>query len=320
MHQRTVTAFCLCLALSASCTYGQLTLRPDVKLPELPGFRPLPKASPAFSRQIAAIVKKAGLDVHTPAEKNADKVEEWSSICVVDISDIRHPRVGGWEMENFLYPASTYKMYVVGEAIRQVCAGERKLDDITTIAAHNLRGDSVLTSGSRVSLSEILRLVCQYSDNTAANLAIDIVDRQRASALLRAMGCRGSDITRKFVPRSKEDDGYTSVPGTETCALHYATFLWATETGAIGGGRGRGLIKAYLSMIETNADRMRAGLPPSATVYSKTGEWENFTAEAGIVEDGPTRYIICVMTAMPREEAAPRMAEFTRQVHKLLKK
>ena len=300
--------------------YGQLTLRPDVRLPDLPGFRPLPKPDPAFSAQVASIVTSAGLDALTPASNNADNEDERSSICIVDISDIGHPRVGGWQMENFVYPASTYKMYVVGEAIRQVCAGERSLDDVTTIAPHNLRDDSRLTADSRVSLSEILRLICQYSDNTAANVAIDIVDRQRASALLRAMGCRGSDITRKFLPRSREDDGYTSVPGTATCALHYATFLWATETGAIGGGRGRGLIKAYLSTIVTNNDRVRAGLPPSATVYSKTGEWENFTAEAGIVEDGPTRYIICVMTAMPREKAAPRIAEFTCQVHALLKR
>jgi len=297
---------------------AQLTLRADVVIPDLPGFRPLPPPDPVFERQIADLVRKAGLDEHTSATDNPDNEEEWSSVCVVDIRDITNPRVGGWEAENFVYPASTYKMYVVGEAVRQVCAGERSLDDLTTVAAHNVRSDSRLTTGQTVTLSEILRLVSQYSDNTAANVAIDIVDRQRASALLRAMGCEGSDVTRKFLPRSLEDDGYTTVPGTVTSARHLATFLWAVETGAIGGGRGRGLIKGYLGTNVANKERLRAALPATATIYSKTGEWNIFVSEAGIVEDGPVRYIICVLTAMPLAKSAPRIAAFGRMVHELL--
>jgi hypothetical protein len=135
---------------------------------------------------------------------------------------------------------------------------------------------------------------------------------------MRALGCNGSDITRKFLPRTLEDDGYSTVPGTVTCARHLATFLWAVETGAIGGGRGRGLIKGYLATNVANRERLRAGLPESATIYSKTGEWNIFVSEAGIVEDGPVRYIICVLTAMPMAKSAPRIAAFGRMVHSLL--
>jgi beta-lactamase class A len=299
---------------------AQLVLRPDIRVPELPGFHPLPAADGGFSREIEVIVKESKLDEMTPADKNPDNEDEWSSICVVDLSDVTRPRVGEWKGDNFIYPASTYKMYVLGEAIRQVCAGDRSLDDATTVAARNVRSDSRLTTGQVVSLSEVLRLMCAYSDNTAANVAIDTVDRQRASALMRALGCAGSDITRKFLSRTLEDAEYTTVPGMMTCARHAATFLWAVEAAAIGGGKGRGLIKAYLAMNETNAHRTRAGLPPSATVCSKTGEWNTFTSEAGIVEDGPTRFIICVFTAVPGKVAAPRIAQFTRGVHELLGK
>lgn len=305
--------------LMTSGAHAQLTLRPEIKLPELPGFRPLPEPDAEFTSAVAELVKKVGLDEITPAAANPDNEDESASICVVDISDVREPRVGEWQGENFVYPASTYKMYVLGEAIRQVCAGERSLDDPTTVATHNVRSDSRLTTGQVVSLSEVLRLMSQYSDNTAANVAIDTVDRQRASALLRAMGCIGSDITRKFLPRSREDAGYTTVPGTASSARHLATFLWAVETAAVGGGRGRGLIKSYLAMNVQNAQRFRAGLPASATIYSKTGEWDTFTSEAALVEDGPTRYIICILTALPNEKAAPRMAAFARGIHEMLK-
>jgi len=305
---------CLVLSVAVVCP-AQLQLRPDVILPDLPGFRPLPEPDDAFSDEIAVLVKETGLDELTPADTNPDKEDEWSSICVVDLSDLDRPRVGGWKMDNFVYPASTYKLYVLGEAIRQALAGEHTLDDALTVKDHNARSDSRLEAGQEVSVSEVLRLMMQYSDNTAANEAIDLVDRQRASALLRAMGLRGSDVTRKYLSRTQEDDGYSTVPGTTSSAHHFATFLWAAETGAIGGGRGRGLIKAYMAMNETGKNRLRAGLPESATLYSKTGTWNIFTSEVGIVEDGETRYILCILTAQKSDVAEPRIGEFTKKLH-----
>lgn len=297
---------------------AQLTLRDDVTTPTLHGFRPLPAPDAAFSAKLEPLVKAAHLDEMTPAKDNPDEEDEWSSICVVDLRPAV-PKVGAWKGDNFVYPASTYKMYVLGEAIRQVTEGEKTLDDKLTVAEHNVREDSRLKANDVVTLSEVLRWMSQFSDNTAANVAIDAVDRQRASALLRAMGLRGSDITRKYLPRDREDPGYAKVPGTTTCALHQATFLYAVETGAIGGGTGRGLIKAYLATCETGKERFRAGLPPSATLFHKTGEWNTFTAEAAIVEDGTVRYILCVMTAMPEEKAAPRMADFAKRVHEMMR-
>ncbi|MBN1475303.1 serine hydrolase [Candidatus Sumerlaeota bacterium] len=311
-----VALLLICIAVQGS--HAQLTLRPDVEIPALPAFRPLPPMDLALTAELRTIVEAADLNVMTPADQNPDGVDEWSSICLVDLRDLADPRLASWQARNLVYPASTYKLYVMGEAIRQVCEGEMTLDDVFVVEEHNVRGGSRLTAGQQVTLSEVLRLMMQYSDNTAANVAIDIVDRQRASALLRAMGCFGSDITRKYLSRSLEDEGYADVPGTESSALHFATFLWAAETGAIGGGRGRGLIRGYLSMVETGTERMRAGLPDSATLMSKTGTWDTFSSECGIIEDGETRYILCVMTALPSDVANPRIADLTRRVHALM--
>ncbi|MFH0793567.1 MAG: serine hydrolase [bacterium] len=305
---------------SALTSHAQLTLRPDVAIPKLNDFHPLPAPDSEFTSQIAALVKKAGLDEKTPASQNPDKEDEWSSICVVDISDINHPRVGGWEQENFVYPASSYKLYVLGETIRRVVEGTISLDDVITVKERNVRSGSRLSAGQKVTVSEVLRLMMTYSDNTAANEAIDLVDRQRASALLRAMGLKGSDITRKYLTRTLEDDGYTTVPGTTSSALHFATFLWAVENGAIGGGRGRGLIKGYMAMNQTAPNRIRGGLPDSATLYTKTGSWNTFTSEVAIVEDRGERYIVCILTALPTDKAEPRITVFVRDLHAMLQR
>jgi len=306
------------LCISSFCLAAETTT-PTMTTPTAPGFKPLPPPDAAFQKQIEELVVKAQLDEHTPASQNPDNEEEWASICVVDLADINAPRVGGWQQENFVYPASTYKMYVLGEAIRQVCDDKLSLDRTTTISTNNFRGDDGLAAESTATLSEVLHQMCMYSSNTAANVAIDTIDRRNASAMLKSLGCIGSDITRKYLPRSREDAEFKSAPGTVSNALHFATFLYAAETGAIGGGRGRALIKGYLGTNVQNSGRTRAGLPDSASIYSKTGEWDTFTAEAALIEDGKVRYIIVMLTAMPQKKAEPRMAAFVKSVHELLK-
>ncbi|MCC6546510.1 serine hydrolase [Candidatus Sumerlaeota bacterium] len=290
-----------------------------VEIPKLENFKPLPAPDKDFSSRLEAAVKAAGLDHMTPADQNSDEEDEWSSICLVDLSDPLKPRVAGWKEDNFVYPASTYKMYVLGEVIREVVDGKISLDDEVTAKKHNLRGDTKLKEDQKYTVSEILRLVETYSDNSAANEAIDLVGRKNATALMWALGCKGSEITRKYLPRNIEDPGYSNIVSTTTCAQHLATFLWAVESGAIGGGRGRGLIKSYMAMDQTDGKRFRAGLPKSATTFSKTGWFSNFTSEVAIVEDGKTRYILCALTAEPEETADAKLAKLAENVHAMMK-
>ena len=72
-------------------------------------------------------------------------------------------------------------------------------------------------------------------------------------------------------------------------------------------------------MIDTAKERIRAGLPESATLYSKSGTWNTFTSEVAIVEDGDLRYIVCILTALPSDKANPRIAAFIHSLHKELK-
>ncbi|MEO8377488.1 MAG: hypothetical protein ABI579_07440, partial [Candidatus Sumerlaeota bacterium] len=101
-----------------------------VEIPKLENFKPLPAPDKKFSKKLEAIVKEVGLDQMTPADKNSDKEDEWSSICLVDLSDPTDPKVAGWKEDNFIYPASTYKMYVFGEVVREIVEGKISLDDV----------------------------------------------------------------------------------------------------------------------------------------------------------------------------------------------
>lgn len=290
-----------------------MELHPDVEIPTLSNFTPLPDEDADFSARLELLVKEAGLDLITPASESPGNVDEMSSICLVDLRDLSNPRVAGWNADHFVYPASTYKMYVMAEAIRQVVAGEMNLDDVHPVKEHNVRGGAGPDAGTPMTISETLRLTMQYSNNTTANEIIDIVDRQRASALMHALGCQGSEITRKYLPRTLEDEGYEDAPGTVTSARHLATFLWGVEQGAIGGGKGRGLIKGYLATNDRG--RFYKGLPESATIHSKTGWWNIYTSEAALIEDGETRYILAVLSVYPTAIADEKLARLATLVH-----
>ncbi|MBX3729103.1 MAG: serine hydrolase [Candidatus Sumerlaeia bacterium] len=309
----------LTLPLLAACAHrnaspAPMTIQPMVEssLEGFGGFRPLPPEDPALNARLAALVAEVGLAEPTRLD---DGTEERSSICVVDLRDPLRPRVAGWNAEAFVYPASSYKLYVLGEAIRQVGVGTLDLQNRHVVAEHNVRAGSRLAANEEPTLSEVLRLMMMYSDNTAANVAIDIVDRENATALMHAMGCQGSEITRKYLPRTSEDPGYVDARGTVSSARHFATFIYAVENGCIGGGKGRGLIKGYMSTVIPAQERFGPGLPASATIYAKGGWWSTYTSQASLIEDGETKYILCVLTAQRSNDASPRMAELARGVH-----
>lgn len=315
---RSLLSAALLVAMAAVVPADRPTmeLRSDVEIPELSAFAPLPPSAPDFSEKLRVLVEAAGLDEVATAEASPNNNDQVASIALVDLRDPSNPVVADWNGDAFVYPASTYKMYVAAEAIRRVVAGDMSLDDTHEITPHNVRGTSGPAAGAPMSLSEIIRLTMQYSDNTTANELIDIVDRHKASALMHALGCHGSEITRKFLPRNLEDEGYEDIMGTVTSGRHLAKFLWGVEQGAIGGGKGRGLIKGYLAMNDRG--RFYRGLPESATIHSKTGWWNIYTSEAAIIEDGDIRYILCVLSVQNTSVADERMAKLAAGVHAML--
>lgn len=78
------------------------------------------------------------------------------------------------------FPASTQKIYVLGEVYRQYALGELNPYEtyVTLTNADKVPGAGIIVGypeGSVFSVDELVNLVVIYSDNTAANLLIDLV-------------------------------------------------------------------------------------------------------------------------------------------------
>jgi len=191
------------------------------------------KQSKSFNAQLKAIVHEVGLDSTYDAGEDG---KEQISFAVIDLSG-KQPVLGGVNFDNFIYPASVYKMYVAMEVLKQISGGEYSLyqpyvvrspNDVDRSREIDYDPRPLLKNGDTVTINYLLDLMITRSDNSAANCLIDVANRKRINQTMHDYNWYGSEVTRKFLKRSFEDPGYDTVRSTETCALHAADFMYKT--------------------------------------------------------------------------------------------
>jgi beta-lactamase class A len=248
------------------------------------------------------------------------------SLAVIDLNH-GNPRFGGVHPDNFIYPASVYKMYVAAEILRQVSRGDYALTRQVAVAAHNAVDGAreilsdprpLLHAGDTVTINYLLDLMITRSDNSAANCLIDVARRENINDLLHEYGWQGSEVTRKFLKRKFENAGYDTVRGTETCALHAADFMYRITTNQLVNPWVSQQMKALLGR-QLDMSKLSPGLPPGAMFYHKTGWFSFWTNDVGIVDDGRTRYIIACFVPVREAEVGEKMKELSGRIFDLLR-
>lgn len=275
-----------------------------------------------FDEALKMIVAEVGLDtIFNVGESDGERI----SFAVIDLNDDM-PLFGGVYYDNFIYPASVYKMYVAMEILKQASAGRFSLLEQYVVQAPNdvdktkeiaFDPRPLLTHGDTVTLHYLLDLMITRSDNSAANCLIDVADRPNINLTMLRHGWGGSEVTRKFLKRSLEDPGYATIRGTETCALHAADFMYRVYT--------RTLVNPWVSMkmqsflaLQLDTTKLSPGLPDNAMFFHKTGWWSSYTHDTGIVDDGKIRYIISLFTPVREEQVRPRLQALAERVHRLI--
>jgi len=147
---------------------------------------------------------------------------------------------------------------------------------------------------------------------------IDLAKRENINALIHAYKWDGSEVTRKFLSRRFEDPGYEKIRGTETCAQHAADFLYLIETNRLVNPWVSMQLKSLLAR-QLDDTKYASGLPPNTMFYHKTGWYSFWTNDAGIVDDGHTRYIIACFLPLKEEEALPKFRILASKIHHLIR-
>ncbi|MDE3057458.1 MAG: serine hydrolase [Bacteroidota bacterium] len=276
-----------------------------------------------FSAKLHGIVSELGLD------KNFDVGEdgiEQISFAVVDLTS-GTPHLGGVHFDNFIYPASVYKMYVAAEVLDQVSQGKYFLTSPFIVKSPNdvdkspeLAWDPrpLLKNGDTVTVNYLLDLMITRSDNSAANCLIDLARRENINALIHRYHWDGSEVTRKFLSRAYEDSGYATIRGTETCALHAADFMYRIEINQLVNPWVSMQMKALLGR-QLDTTKLSTGLPVNTMFYHKTGWYSYWTNDVGIVDGGTVRYIIACFLPINEEDARPKMKVLSEKVYEAIR-
>ncbi|MEO8399676.1 MAG: serine hydrolase [Ignavibacteriaceae bacterium] len=277
----------------------------------------------SLSDSLFTIVKEAGLDgTYDVGEDGTEQI----SFAVIDLNGDK-PILGGVNYDNFIYPASVYKMYAGMEVLRQVSNNDfslyknyvvRSPNDVDKSKEINYDPRPLLKNGDTVTINYLLDLMITRSDNSAANCIIDIATRDSINKTMHDNNWYGSEVTRKFLSRKVEDPGYDTIRSTETCALHAADFMYKIFTNKLINPWVSMQMKSFLGR-QLDTTKLSQGLPSSAMFYHKTGWWSYYTNDVGIVDDGNIKYIIALFTPIREEEVRPKLKEVSKKVYELIK-
>ena len=278
----------------------------------------------SFSDSLNAIVKSVGLDsTFNVGEDGTEQI----SFAVIDMNGPK-PVLGGVNYDNFIYPASVYKMYVAMTILSEISDGDYFLTTPYIVKSPNdvdrtkeIAWDPrpLLKDGDTVTINYLLDLMITRSDNSAANCLIDVATRDSINNLMHKYNWYGSEVTRKYLSRKYEDPAYKTIRGTETCALHAADFMYRIYTNRLINPWVSMQMKALLGR-QLDTTKISTGLPPNAMFYHKTGWWSYWTNDVGIVDNGKIKYIIACFTPVEEDRVRPAFKIISSEVYNLIER
>jgi beta-lactamase class A len=201
--------------------------------------------------------------------------------------------------------ASTIKIPVMVEVFKQLAAGSFDLNTRVRLQKSDKDWGSGDLAGARVGnsypVSRLLRLMIDVSDNTATNMLIRLVGRQRINAEMDDLGLthtRLTDFIRSTGPRirwalrsSPADMAYLLTKMAKSQLIDE----WSSREmiAILRGQRHNGLLPQPL--------------PAGTAIAHKTGTLHDTLNDVGIVYLGEQPYVIAVMTTdLPTLEAGRR--------------
>ena len=311
----------LIFTLLIACSFSSVRAQSKPSGVKLPSYYLQQKTFTDSLQQIIADVNLNG--TYDAGDDGMEKI----SFAVIDLSGTR-PVIGGVDMDNFIYPASVYKIYVAMEILKQVSNGQHSLFEKYVVKSPNDVDKSseiswdprpLLKAGDTVTIDYLLDLMITRSDNSASNCLIDIADRKNINKTMHEYGWYGSEVTRKFLSRKVEDPGYDTIKSTMTNALHAADFMYKVSKNELVNPWVSQQLKVLLGR-QLDTTKLATGLPPNAMFYHKSGWWSYFTNDVGIVDYGHVKYIIALFTPITEMEVRPRMKEVSARVYELMKR
>lgn len=209
--------------------------------------------------------------------------------------------------------ASNIKLFILITAYQQVNEGKLNLNDKYTLKdSDKVDGTGEIrnmSSGSEISMQDLLEDMMEDSDNTAANIVIrQLSGMDKVNAQIKKIGAKDTKLERMLMDTDALKDGkdnYTSVADLGMVLKKiYNHQMVSTKYD-----------NAMLDILKKNNNHTKLphDLPEEATVYNKTGEFDDYGVEndAAIFGNNKGSFVIVVMSQDgSRDEQIKKMNSF----------
>jgi beta-lactamase class A len=197
--------------------------------------------------------------------------------------------------ENEVVPsASLIKIPIMMEVLRQVNDEKLSLSQRIVVKDDVKVPYSILNlleSGNSYTLKDVLTLMIIQSDNTAANILMDIVGMDNVNRYITSLGLKNTVLQRKMIDAEARKAGREN----KTTALEMAKLLEIIYRGAEADNPSSLLMKKIL-LNQLDNSMMRLYTPDDIAIAHKTGDLDGISHDAGIVYLKNTDYIFCNLT------------------------
>lgn len=198
--------------------------------------------------------------------------------------------------ENEVFPsASLIKLVVMGEVLRKADKGEITLDDKILVSDDIIvRGDGILKyldPGHKFSVRELITLMIIISDNTAANVLIDLAKIDDVNKFSKDLGLNNTVLNRKMMDFKAAKEGKENV----TSAADICTLLEKIYSGDLVSQSASKFMIDTMKRQRVNG-RIDMFLPEGIVLAHKTGTLDKLEHDAGILYGDKSDCVMCILT------------------------
>jgi beta-lactamase class A len=191
--------------------------------------------------------------------------------------------------------ASMVKVPIMIACFKAAEEGRISLQDVLKVKpADKTRGSGNLRaspSGTPVTVEKLVELMITSSDNTAANMLIDLLGFEYLGTTFRSLGLEHTNLSRKMMDFRSRRNGIENY----TTPREMAGILEKIYEGTCVSPGVSAKCLAILKDQKVN-DRIPRYLPRTVCVAHKTGLENGVCHDAGIVFSGHGNVLICILT------------------------
>ncbi|NQT95264.1 MAG: serine hydrolase [Candidatus Omnitrophica bacterium] len=247
---------------------------------------------------------KQGVEWARLKEAVYQETEKFGLTPYIVIKDLKR----GWHIdinEDIKVPsASIVKVPIMACCFYAASKGRISLDDQLSLSSKDKVGGSGILknkrSGTKIPVSELIELMIARSDNTAANMLINLLGFDYLNEQFKRIGLKDTNLSRLMMDMGSRDNGIENYTSAKDMALVFEKIYKRRLFS-------KGISLKCLEMLKKvkSKDRIPAKLPKKTTIAHKTGLEKSVCHDVGIVFTENGDFLICALTSHKNRNSWP---------------